>query len=200
MRSMGGEMTPEQIQILSAIGMIAAALIGPISAVLITLFWEKSRRAREQKQTVLQTLLATQGRAADPAFSWAIRTAPMHFATSKSVMEAHSCYLDAVRLEPTPKNQITQDQEIGRRLGILISEVLKDLGYKGLTSEQLEMYTAKGLAERERLIESALQALPYIAFNAKRSADYAEAMTSKVLGGDDPANNLPNSKTFTGDG
>lgn len=168
--------------LLASVGMILAAVLGPVTAVLITLFWERARRTHDQKQTVLQTLLATRGRYADPGYSWAIRTVPIYFSQNADVMKAHSDYLDSVRLEPSPENRERQDQESGRRQGVLISEILKDLGFKGLTSEQIEAYTAQGLADREILLENALRALPHIAISAKRSADYSEAIATKVAG------------------
>lgn len=160
---------------------VFAALMGPVAAVCITLAWERHRRVREQQQLLLQTLLATRGRYADPSYSWAIRTVPLHFSSASKVMAAHVSYMDTVRFEPSPENLEKHGEEAGRRLGILISEMLQSLGYKGLSAEQVEQYTARGLADRERLIERALEALPYIAFNAKRSADSAEAVAVKIL-------------------
>ncbi|MEQ3650230.1 hypothetical protein [Hyphomonas sp.] len=72
-----------------------------------------------------------------------------------------------------------QNIEAARRQGLLISEILQALDYKGLTAEQIEVYTARDLADREYLLEQALQALPHIAFSANRSADYAEETKSK---------------------
>ncbi len=64
-----------------------------------------------------------------------------------------------------------QNIEAARRQGLLISEILQALDYKGLTAEQIEVYTARDLADREYLLEQALQALPHIAFSANRSAE-----------------------------
>lgn len=173
---MGGDTA----NLIVAISSIAATLTGPIAAVLITLRWEQIRRSREERQLILQTLLATRGRHADPSYSWAIRTTPLHFARNKEVLSAHASYMDAVRLEPTAENRERADAEIGRRQGILISEMLKDLGYRGLTAEQIEAYTAQGLADREELLMRALQALPHIAISAKRSADASEELIKRM--------------------
>jgi Family of unknown function (DUF6680) len=178
--------------LMMGLGMILAAFGGPIAAVLITLAWERSRRKREQKETILQTLLATRGRHADPGYSWAIRTIPMHFSRNAAVMKAHSEYMDIVRLGPTPENEEKQNIEAARRQGLLISEILQALDYKGLTAEQIEVYTARGLADREYLLEQALQALPHIAFSAKRSADYAEEMKIKIVGNEVALGELTN--------
>jgi len=181
------------------IGMIVAALLGPISAVLITLFWERHRRTHEQKQTVLQTLLATRGRYSDPGYSWAIRTIPMHFAKNSKVMKSHADYLDMVRTAPSVENRETVHRESGRRESVLISEILQALGYKGLSAVQIESYTAQGLTYRERLLEDAMLALPEIARNAKRSADYAQAMAIRLAADDEQLPHLPNPDDLAND-
>ncbi|HRO02936.1 MAG TPA: hypothetical protein PLS69_04965 [Terricaulis sp.] len=173
-------MTGETVNLVVAICAIVAAVVGPIAAVVITLVWERVRKSREERQLILQTLLATRGRHADPGYSWAIRTTPLHFARNKDVITAHAAYMDAVRLQPTAENRERADAEIGRRQGVLISEMLKDLGYRGLTAEQIEAYTAQGLADREELLMQALRALPHIAISAKRSADASEELIKRM--------------------
>jgi hypothetical protein len=155
--------------------------MGPVLAVIITLVWERHRRAREQQLLLLQTLLATRGRYADPSFSWAIRTIPLHFSGHKAVKSAHSDYMNAVRFEPNDADREKHEAEMGRRLGILISAMLVALDYKGLTAEQVEEYTARGLAMRELWIEQALRALPHIAFSLDKSANAAQKLTDNVL-------------------
>ena len=157
-----------------------AALAGPIAAVLVTLFWERSRRKRERRENVLQTLLATRGRAADPSFSWAIRTIPLYFHENISVQDAHRDFMNAARVIPTDEGRQAADAETARRLGTLISSILIDLGYKGLTSEQIESYTSEGQTQNDRRFTDALDSLPYIALNAKRSADAAEALVASI--------------------
>ena len=174
-------MNANDVQILSAVGTIIAAFCGPIAAVVITLVAESRRRYRQQQETVLQTLLATRGRHADANYSWAIRMVPIFFSKSKSIVLAHAEYMNAVRHEPPPEQRATADIECARRQGILISEILQELGYRGLSSEQLEAYTAQGLVDREELIIQALKSIPYLAFSAKRSADAAETLVSSAI-------------------
>ena len=163
-----------------AIFAAVSALLGPLAAVLVTLYWERTRRSREERQTILQTLLATRGHPADPSYSWAIRTTPLHFSSSKGVLAAHASYMDAVRFKPATDQQERHVEEMGRRQGILISEMLKDLGYRGLTSEQVEAYTAQGWVDREEVTLRAMEALPQIAVSAKRSADSADELLSRM--------------------
>lgn len=166
-----------EAQSITAWATVFAALMGPITAVVITLAWERHRRLVDQQLLLLQTLLATRGRYADPSFSWAIRTVPLHFVRSAKVQAAHREYMNAVRYQPAEADRERHEIEMGRRLGILISEMLQVLGYKGLTSEQIEGYTAHGLVMREQLIEQALYALPQIAKSLERSANSAQEMT-----------------------
>ena len=159
---------------------LVAIVVGPIIAVAITLWVESSRRAREAKRTILQALLTTRGRYADPSYSWAIRAVRLEFARRPKVIAALDAYLNQVRLRASNEDADAHHRESERREGVLISEMLKDLGYAGLTSEQMENYTAQGLADRERLLQIALEALPHIAISAKRSADAAEAMIDRL--------------------
>lgn len=176
----GGDMSAEATNTILAYSAIFAALCGPIAAVVVTLVWEQVRRSREQRLTLLQTLLATRGRYADPSYSWAIRTLPLAFARNAKVMSSHEAFLNAAREQMTDENRELLSRETARREGIMISEILKDLGYRGFTSEQIEAYTAGALADREVIIEQALKSLPYLSFQAKRSADAAEAMVAML--------------------
>src|SRR5690349_15407424 len=151
-------------ELLTLIGIV----VGPIAAVAITLIFEHFRRQREAKRSILQTLLVTRGRYADPAYTWAIRAIRLEFAKSSAVMSAYEQYLHAVRLKPAPEQMEQHSREAGRREGLLISEMLKDLGYHGLSSEQIEAYTAEGLAMREELMERALRAIAILPVVADR--------------------------------
>lgn len=159
---------------------LLAIVLGPILAVAITLWVEHSRRAREAKRTILQALLTTRGRYADPSYSWAIRAARLEFARCPRVIAALDAYLNQVRVRAPNDDVEAHHRESERREGVLISEMLKDLGYAGLTSEQMENYTAQGLADRERLLQLALEALPHIAFSARRSAEAAEQLLKRM--------------------
>jgi hypothetical protein len=175
------------VTIYLGIGAILAALLGPVCAVSITLWWETRRRKREQKETLLQMLLATRGRYADPGYSWAIRTLPMHFHGNSRVLSAHKSYMDSVRLEPTPENADAVQKESSRREGLLLNELLRALGYGQLTADEIDQYTAKGLAHRELLLEQALKALPDIARATSSSAVSSHAVALKVVNADQVA-------------
>lgn len=163
-------------ELLTLVGIV----LGPIFAVAITLITESYRTQREAKRTILHTLLTTRGRYADPGFSWAIRAAHLEFARSPKVRAVLEAYLNQVRIRPTSGAEEPHHRESSRREGVLISEMLKDLGYAGLTSEQIESYTAQGLVDRELIFQYALEAMPHLAISAKRSADAAEEMLKRL--------------------
>lgn len=165
-----------------------AALLGPLAAVGLTLFIERRRASRDGKRNVLQTLLATRGRYADPSYSWAIRAIRLEFATNSKVIAALDAYLNQVRIKAPSNGGEAHWRESERREGVLISEMLKDLGYAGMTSEQIESYTAQGLADREVLLEAALRALPHLAHSAMRSADASEKIVSRMASDDAQTN------------
>ena len=56
---------------------LAAILIGPIVAVIITLATEARRRTREQQTQTLRMLLSTRHLPSDPAYSTAINMIPI---------------------------------------------------------------------------------------------------------------------------
>ncbi|GAB5459437.1 MAG: hypothetical protein Hens3KO_24670 [Henriciella sp.] len=177
---LGTYMQAETANILVGVGAILAALIGPCAAVIISRLWEKRHRNFEQRHAALQTILTTRGRYADPAFTQVIRTIPILFFKNPTLLTAHENYMNAARVLMTDENQETVSAELARRLGILTSELLKDLGYTGLSSQQIEEYTAQSLVDREHDIWAALKALPHLANSAARSAHASEVMAKLI--------------------
>lgn len=157
---------------------ITSGIIGPVSAVIITLLWEKNRRSFEIKMTTLQNLLLTRGRYADPLYTASIRTIPIVFATIPEIKQKHENFLNSTRVEVTDGNRELVTNEMSRREGILISAIMKNVGLKGLSSEEIETYTSSGLNYRDQLFEHALMSLPLIARNSQRSLDILEVASS----------------------
>ena len=160
---------------------ISAGIIGPITAVVITLVWEKVRRTRELKLNTLQNILVTRGRYSEPLYSATIRSVPIVFSKNKKVMNAYLNYMDATRNIPNDENREKVNNESARRESILITEMLTNVGYKGLTAEKVESYTSVGLVNRDILVENALVALPIIAINARKSAEASEKICDNII-------------------
>lgn len=100
-------------------------------------------------------------------------------AGTKKVIAAYESYLNAVRNLPA---EITDHhrKEATRRENLLISAMLNALGYRGMTADQIELYTSKGLADRENLMEGAMISLIRMSALAERSAIAAEAIVARL--------------------
>lgn len=60
--------------------------------------------------------------------------------------------------------------DMNKKQRVLLNEILLDLGFKDLTADNISYYTSRGLAERDRMLTDALNALPSIAKSANLSA------------------------------
>jgi len=178
--------------VLIGIGTIVSALVGPISAVLITLWLERRRRTREQQTTLLRVLLTTRVSVQDPSFSWAINAIPLEFATQPKVLEAHSGYLTATRYQPTPENADAHWRDVSRKLAVLIGEIMRSVGYRSATVDKLESYASQASVESQMLVQAAGKAIVRLSLCAERTAATSEAMLSIMQ-----ANNASsNTQTF----
>ncbi len=126
--------------------------VGPIAAVLITL-WSQSRSGVRDRQTqTLRMLLNTRHLPADPAYSVAINMVPIEFNRQPSIMTAWSSYIAAVRYRASEENKETHNQEINAKQTQLIFEISKYLGYRLSETEiQTSAYASQGFVDREQL-------------------------------------------------
>src|SRR3546814_1173640 len=92
-REVGGWVEVTRSEILTLI----AVIVGPIVAVVITLWVDGRRRDREQKIIVLRLLLATRHIPADPSFLTAINLIPVEFNARRDVMQAYNEFIEATR-------------------------------------------------------------------------------------------------------
>src|SRR3546814_19133659 len=86
-REVGGWVEVTRSEILTLI----AVIVGPIVAVVITLWVDGRRRDREQKIIVLRLLLATRHIPADPRFLTAINLIPVEFNARRDEIGRASC-------------------------------------------------------------------------------------------------------------
>ena len=155
---------------------IIAIFAGPIIAVLITLFWEKSRRSREEKMTVLNSLLNTLGRPSDPQYTFAIRQIPIVFQKNKDVIQAYNAFYQATNIENSDKPSQNQIEEMQRKERLLIMSVVKALNFRNITADSLSNYTTIGLGKREQLLEAALLGIVKIAENSDMSTKASQTI------------------------
>src|SRR5690242_7236505 len=79
---------------------LLAILLGPITAVAITLWIEGRRRKRDSQVIVLRQLMATRHLPGDPMYSAAVNLIPVEFNNDRAVMAAYKAYQEAVSQVP----------------------------------------------------------------------------------------------------
>ena len=137
---------------------------GPIVAVVITLWVDGRRRARDQKSQVMRLLLNTRHLPSDPSYTIAINSIPVEFNKDKKVMAAWHVYIDAVRYKASPENTDVALADLRAKQTKLIFEVMKSLGYAlAETDIQNSAYAAGGYVDRENIFIDAWRAWPRIA-------------------------------------
>jgi hypothetical protein len=147
-------------ELLTLIGII----IGPITAVCITLWIEARRRTRDQQVQTLRMLVATRHLAGDANYSTAINMIPLDFNQQPKIMTAWTAYIGAISYRPTEENAQTHLTQILSKQTKLIFEIMKHLGYTlSETDLQTSAYAAGGMIERDNLMIDAWRSWPRIA-------------------------------------
>ena len=129
---------------------LIALFLGPLAAVLISLWIDGRRKRRDQKLIIVRALLTTRHIAGDPTYSAAINLIPIEFSDCGSVLKAYADYMEAVRFQPSPENQETALKQTIAKQTRLIFEVTKAMGFKiAETDLQTTAYAADGWIRRE---------------------------------------------------
>jgi hypothetical protein len=154
---------------------VAALILGPVSAVAITLWIEGERRQRESRLTVLRLLMATRHLPADPSYSTAVNLVPVEFNDEAAVMTAYKEYQEAIRQRPDPNDQEAVrlcEQIMGTKQTKMIYAIMRALKLKASEADlPVEAYAAKGFIERDNLYLASLHAQLRIATALERSID-----------------------------
>ena len=146
------------------IPMLLAVILGPITAVGITLWIEGRRRDRDQKIQILRMLLSTRHLPGDPSYSLSVNMIPVEFNDKKAVVAAWKTYMDCVRYTPSQENKIAHDHEIKIKQTKMIFEIMRSLGFSlSETDIQDTAYAASGMIERDNLMLNAWASWPRIA-------------------------------------
>ncbi len=140
--------------------MVAAVLIGPIASVIITLWHQGRKQARDQKIMVLRMLLSTRHLPSDPGFSVAINLIPVEFGRSKAVMGAYKDFIEAVQSPAAAAPDAPPLQSTGTKTTKLIFEIARELGFDiRETDIQHAGYAAAGWIERDNIILESQRAM-----------------------------------------
>lgn len=73
---------------------IAAALLGPIAAVVITLWWQRNDRDYQRRLAIFQAMMRTRRHQLSPDWVGAFNLVPVEFANDRQVIESFNRLLD----------------------------------------------------------------------------------------------------------
>src|SRR2546425_4771992 len=103
---------------------LAAIVLGPVSAVLITLLIESLRRKKERRLHIVRMLLATRHLPADAQYNAAINLIPAEFNDEALVMDAWRIYHERVRTRPAERDLEAHDRLLRVAQSALIFQVM----------------------------------------------------------------------------
>lgn len=135
---------------------IIAIITGPVTAVIITL-WSQGRREKLLlKNQVFTTLMAQRGFPTSPEWIRALNLIDVVFENNPKVLKLWHEYYDLLHHEDKP----LMIEQWERKKLELLSEIAKDLGYKGLQQIDIDkVYIPKGYLEETDLASSTLKQL-----------------------------------------
>ena len=156
---------------------LLAIVMGPLLAVLVTLWIEERRRIKDQRTQTLRMLLSTRHLPSDPAYSTALNLIPVDFNSKANVMSAWQAYIEKTRFRPLPQAEEAHRAEMINKQTKLIFAMTQCLGYKlPETDISISAYAADGFIFRDNVFISAWQAWP-------RIAEALERQTAMLTGG-----------------
>lgn len=153
---------------------LLAILVGPISAVLITLWVERRRSRRDSQMAVARLLMATRHLPGDPNYSTAINLIPVEFFDKPKVMGAFNDYQTAIsQARPVLQDDVVrQDQAVLTKQTKLISAVLEVIGMRVSEADlAAQGYAAQGMITRDNLFLESLIAQKRIADALEKSVE-----------------------------
>jgi hypothetical protein len=144
---------------------LVGIVVGPIAAVLISLWVEQRRKERDQKIIILRLLLTTRHLVADAGYSAAINLIPIEFAGNRDVQTAYREYIELAFTKRTPETAADLNAKTAIKQTRLIHAVAQSMGYKNIaeTDIQTTAYAAEGWIERENTLIASQQAMVRVA-------------------------------------
>ena len=139
---------------------LIAILVGPILAVLISVWLTNRKQSRDQKIIVLRMLLSTRHLPSDPGFSVAINLVPVEFNEAKPVMASYKDFIQAVQNPANSHPDVPALQSNPTKVTKLIYEIARHLGFDiRETDIQHAGYAATGWIERDNLLLDSQRAM-----------------------------------------
>lgn len=137
---------------------VAATLLGPLAAVLISLWIEHRRAKRSIRQGLVHTFLNAMNHPGDANYQMAIRAVAVEFRKDAQVMSAHRDFLDAANLPNGPPGFTAQ------KLVKLVALLFDRIGSKVSEDDVRGMgFVSVGFVEREQLLQDTLKAIVRVA-------------------------------------
>src|SRR5438270_11752653 len=104
---------------------LIAIVLGPLSAVLVTLLIETLRRRKERRLYIVRMLLTTRHIPADAQYNAAINLIPAEFHKRARVMAAWRTYHDRVRERPSQRDKADYEKRLTAAQSALIFQVMQ---------------------------------------------------------------------------
>jgi hypothetical protein len=141
---------------------VFATFLGPIGAVLVSLWREKGREKHNRRFYIFRTLMATRGVPAIREHVDALNLVEVDFHGVKSVQDAHRTYLAHLRMVPGPKWGEARLDLLAKLLRALSEEMdmpmgeidIRNGGYAPdawLTREKIDQWTRFSSPKEKRL-------------------------------------------------
>jgi hypothetical protein len=156
---------------------LIALVVGPVSAVGISLWIEERRRVRDSRLRIIRMLLATRHLPAHADYNAAINLIPLEFNNCEEVMTAWRAYTTLVRIRPDQQADHQKRMEVAQAR--LIYEAMVASGLKLSEGDiQTTAYVSDGFANYQRVYIESLQAMPQIAETLKKQAALTEQLVN----------------------
>lgn len=143
---------------------LAGIVLGPIAAVLISLWLEARRRDREQKIIILRLLLTTRHLVGDPSYSAAINLIPIEFAGDQAVQAAYKNFIEAAHADFTEETKQKVAERTATKQTKLIYAIARSMKFNiAETDIQTTAYAADGWITRDNIAIDSQKAMRNIA-------------------------------------
>lgn len=165
---------------------VAAIVIAPIPAIVISIAFDVLRKRREQKLFVLRILMSARLTPSDPSYSAAMNLVPVEFSGHRPVLVAFREFLVEANKSGLPN--APENPHLPVKLAALIHAMMQASGIKGIRESDVltQGYQSLGAARRDELYIDSLKALREIADNAKLQSSLFGMLVQNQSGSESP--------------
>lgn len=143
---------------------LVGIILGPIVAVLISIWLEGRRRDYDQKLIILRLLLTTRHLVGDPNYSAAINLIPVEFAGEHAVQTAYREFIEAAHADVTEENRQKAHERTVTKQTKLIYAIARSMKFNiAETDIQTAAYASEGWIQRDNLALDSQKAMRDIA-------------------------------------